>query len=279
MSYRRLETRDGDCFYREEGAGEPILLLHCSSGSSGGWRPIIDRLAGDYRALAPDLLGYGRNACWPRGAALEQDSELAIVDALLDVAGEPVHLVGHSYGGTVALNAAKRFPQHVATLSLIEPVAFQLLRSADEPDGWREIAALAARHISFVAEGRDMAAAEAFITYWMGQAAWQQMPEATRDSVVRTMPKVSAEWGLLFGAEDDLDAIANIGASTLLVCGGRTRTPARRVIEILRSALPDARHLEIEDAGHMSPLSHPMAVADAIRDHVGSIPRRRSTAA
>jgi pimeloyl-ACP methyl ester carboxylesterase len=93
------------------------------------------------------------------------------------------------------------------------------------------------------------------------------------------MPKVAAEWGLLFAAEDDLDAIANIGASTLLVCGGRTRKPARRVIEILRSALPDARYLEIEDAGHMSPLSHPMAVADAIRCHVGSVLCQRGTTA
>ena len=279
MTYHRLETKEGDRFYREAGAGEPIVLLHCSSGSSGAWPPVMNHLGQDYRVLVPDLLGYGRSAPWPRDAVLAPDGELGAVEALLDVAGRPAHLVGHSYGGTVALHAARRFPRQVASLTLIEPVAFQLLRRADEPDGWREIAALAERHVALVGEGRDAAAAEAFVTYWMGPKAWQQMPDAARDSAVRTAAKVAAEWRLMFAAEDDRDAIAEIGAPTLLICGGRTRTPARRVVEVLRRALPHALHHEIAGAGHMSPLTHPADIAEAIRRHVDSInPRRRSAA-
>src|SRR5215831_4592391 len=147
MTYRRLETREGDRFYREAGAGEPIMFLHCSAGSSSAWVPVMNHLGRDYRALAPDLLGYGRSAAWPGNAPLASDEELGVLEALLNVVGRSVHLVGHSYGGTVALNAARRFPQRIASLTLIEPVAFQLLRIADEPDGWREIAALAERHL------------------------------------------------------------------------------------------------------------------------------------
>jgi pimeloyl-ACP methyl ester carboxylesterase len=279
MTYHRLETKEGDRFYREAGAGEPIVLLHCSSGSSGTWAPVMNHLGQDYRVLAPDLLGYGRTAPWPREAPLGPDAELEVVEALLDVAGRPAHMVGHSYGGTVALRAARRFPRQVASLTLIEPVAFQLLRRADEPDGWREIAALAERHLVLVGEGRDAAAAEAFLTYWAGPKAWQQMPDAARDSAVRTAAKVAAEWRLMFAAEDDLDAVAGIGAPMLLICGGRTRTPARRVVEILRRGLPHALHHEIADAGHMSPLTHPADIAEAIRRHVVSIsPQRRSAA-
>jgi pimeloyl-ACP methyl ester carboxylesterase len=279
MTYHRLETKEGDRFYREAGAGEPIVLLHCSSGSSGTWTPVMNHLGQDYRVLAPDLLGYGRTAPWPREAPLGSDAELEVVEALLDVAGRPAHIVGHSYGGTVALRAARRFPGQVASLTLIEPVAFQLLRRADEPDGWREIAALAERHLVLVGEGRDAAAAETFLTYWAGPKAWQRMPDAARDSAVRTAAKVAAEWRLMFAAEDDLDAVAGIGAPMLLICGGRTRTPARRVVEILRRGLPHALHHEIADAGHMSPLTHPADIAEAIRRHVVSIsPQRRSAA-
>jgi pimeloyl-ACP methyl ester carboxylesterase len=49
------------------------------------------------------------------------------------------------------------------------------------------------------------------------------------------------------------------------------------VVEVLRQALPHARHCAIADAGHMSPLTHPAAVADAIRSHLASVdlqPRR-----
>jgi pimeloyl-ACP methyl ester carboxylesterase len=279
MTYHRLETIEGDRFYREAGAGEPIVLLHCSSGSSGAWAPVMNHLGQDYRVLAPDLLGYGRNAPWPRGAPLGADAELGVVEALLDVAGRPTHLVGHSYGGTVALNAARRYPRRVASLTLIEPVAFHLLRRADEPDGWREIAALAERHLALVGEGRDAAAAEAFVTYWTGPQAWQQMPDAARDSAVRTAAKVAAEWRLMFAAEDDLEAIAGIEAPTLLIRGGRTRAPAGRVVEVLRRALPHALHHEIADASHMSPLTHPAAVAEVIRRHVESTNTQRRSAA
>jgi pimeloyl-ACP methyl ester carboxylesterase len=279
MTYHRLETKEGERFYRKAGAGEPILLLHCSSGSSATWLPVMNYLAQDYHVLAPDLLGYGRCAPWPRDAVLTPDAELGVVDVLLDAAARPVHLVGHSYGGTIALNAARRYPRQVASLSLIEPVAFQLLRRADEPDAWGEITALAEGHLALVREGRDAAAAEAFVTYWTGSKAWQQMPDAARDSVVRSAAKVAAEWRLMFALGDDHKAIAAIDIPTLLICGGRTRMPARRVVEILRQALPHARHLEIADAGHMSPLSHPTAVAVAIGRHGRSInPRRRSAA-
>jgi pimeloyl-ACP methyl ester carboxylesterase len=278
MTYHRVKTREGDRFYREAGAGEPIVLLHCSAGSSGAWVPVMNQLGRDYRVLAPDLLGYGRSAPWRRDAPLTSDGELGVLEALLDVAARPVHLVGHSYGGSVALSAARRFPPRIASLTLIEPVAFQLLRSADEPDGWREIAGLAERHLAFVRGGCDAAAAEAFVTYWSGPNAWQQMPHTARDGAVGSAAKVAAEWLLMFAAEDDLDEIG-IEAPTLLVCGGRTRTPARRVVEILRQALPHARHHEIVDAGHMSPLTHPECIADAIQRHVSAVNPRRLSAA
>ena len=179
-------------------------------------------------------------------------ASLQLLTSLLDACGEPAHLVGHSYGGTVALNAVRRFPRRVASLTLIEPVAFPLLRNADELNDWREVAALAEQHIALTAQGHDIEASRAFITYWMGSAAWQQMPEVMRDSIVQTIPKVAAEWRLMFALHDDLDTIAGIHTPTLLICGGRTRKPARRVMEKIRSALPEAHYLEIPDAGHMS---------------------------
>jgi pimeloyl-ACP methyl ester carboxylesterase len=83
----------------------------------------------------------------------------------------------------------------------------------------------------------------------------------------------------MFAAEDDLEVIAGIGAPTLLICGGRTRRPAQRVVEVLRRALPHAHYREIADAGHMSPLTHPAAVAEAIRGHLDSANAQRRSAA
>ncbi|MFX5150035.1 hypothetical protein ABTD04_20665, partial [Acinetobacter baumannii] len=87
------------------------------------------------------------------------------------------------------------------SLTLIEPVAFHLLRRAGEPDGWGEIAALAERHIGLTQDGRDAAAADMFLSYWMGPQA-AHLPEASRDTAVRTAAKVAAEWQLMFDAAD-----------------------------------------------------------------------------
>ena len=58
----------------------------------------------------------------------------------------------------------------------------------------------------------------------MGSAAWQQMPEAMRDSIVQTIPKVAAEWRLMFAVHDDLDTIAGSIPRLCLFAAG-TRKP------------------------------------------------------
>jgi pimeloyl-ACP methyl ester carboxylesterase len=272
MTYHSIETENrGTCFYLDTGSGTPVLLLHCGSASGEAWMPVIKSLGPNYRALAPDLLGYGKNPPWPADASVTPESELPAIAALLERAGEPVHLVGHSYGGAIALTAAQRFPGRFASLALVEPVGFQLLKAADEPDGWREIASLAERHNGLVAEGKYAEAADLFMSYWIGSAAWQRTPQFTRDNIARTMTKTAAEWKMMFAMDSELRSIAAIDIPALLICGGRTRKPVRKVVELLRKTLPHARYAEIADAGHMSPLTHSGVVADAIRMHIGSV--------
>src|SRR3546814_8229080 len=82
----------------------------------------------------PDLRGYGATEGWSGRAPMRLADEAALVRALAEEAGEPVHLVGHSYGGAVALMAALHFPEAIASLTLIEPVAFFLLRARSASD-------------------------------------------------------------------------------------------------------------------------------------------------
>lgn len=267
MAYHQLKTKEGNRFYREVGNGEPVVLLHCSAGSSSAWLPVIDHFNQRYHAQAPDLLGYGCTVVWPRDRKLGQDDELGVVEALMERARRPVHLVGHSYGGAIALRAAVRFRPLIASLTLIEPVAFHLLRRAQDQRGWNEIAALAERHMALVQEGRDATAADAFLSYWMGPMA-AHLPDASREAAARSAAKVASEWRLMFEAEDDHAAIAEIDVPTLLISGGRTRAPARQVIELLRKAMPAALHHELKDAGHMSPLTHPAEVAELVGGHI-----------
>jgi len=122
--------------FAETGRGETVVLLHASASSGAQWRSLTDCLQRRWHVLAPDFHGYGRTDPWPEPALPGLGDAAALVDAILGRGTERIHLVGHSYGGAVALRLASDRPARLLSLTLIEPVAFHLLGRA--PDGTRE---------------------------------------------------------------------------------------------------------------------------------------------
>src|SRR5262249_36585534 len=109
----------------DAGEGEPVVLLHSSGMSGAQWRRTVEPLAaGGLRPIVPDLLGSGRSAPWPDGEPFRFELDVEVVGRLLRRVGRPVHLVGHSYGGHVALRAATLAPDRVLSLALYDPVSF-----------------------------------------------------------------------------------------------------------------------------------------------------------
>jgi pimeloyl-ACP methyl ester carboxylesterase len=259
-----LFARETTLAYTDDGAGPPVILVHGSASSRGQWRALALRLVPRYRVLAPDLHGYGGTPLPPTLSALTIDDEVALVDALVDLAAEEVHLVGHSYGGALCLRGASLRPERVRTLTLIEPTAFHLLRLAGERAAWEEIERLATRHIVLAAAGELEACAELFLTYWGGPELWRQSPPDLRERIVATMPKIAQEWRMVFDVADPYDHLAASGLPVLLVRGAETTHPARTVVELLRDRFAAHAFVEIEGAGHLAPLTHPEPVNAAI---------------
>src|SRR5690349_5114417 len=87
----------------------------------------MERLAGSFRVLACDMSGCGRSPAFPAHLPYTLDEEVAFLDPAFESAGDSFHLVGHSYGGAVALKAALRHRGRLQSLTLFEPVLFSLL--------------------------------------------------------------------------------------------------------------------------------------------------------
>jgi pimeloyl-ACP methyl ester carboxylesterase len=266
-----ITVRNLDVFYRDEGEGPPVLLGHSSTGSSGQWRNLIERMADRYRLLAPDHLGYGRTSSH-RGAVSLVEDELAIIAALVDLADEPVHLVGHSYGGSLLARTAVRLPGKVRSLTLIEPTLFYLLQAFGREAEHQEIKAVADRVVHYVDAGDPAEASRGFIGYWVGDGAFEQMDERTQEGIVRGMAKLRSEWPEAFEPHDaKADALAALQVSVQLICATDTTSAARSVIDILRAIWPQALYREIAGAGHMSPVTHPDAVNLAIATFIDDV--------
>ena len=117
------------------GAGAPMVLLHCSGSSAAQWRDLGAILARDFHIAAPDSYGCGSTGAWPGRRPIRLADHAHMVAEVVRAHGYPVHLVGHSFGGAVALRLALDFPELLRSLVLIEPVSFQLLRGGEPADG------------------------------------------------------------------------------------------------------------------------------------------------
>ena len=153
------------------------------------WRSLVDYLAGRFRILTPDLPGYG-NLGMPEVSG-PLGPELAAVAALAAHAGRPVHIVGHGFGGVVALEAARRMPELVRSLTLIEPAAFHLLDRTAQGDGalGREIDALTGRVCADIAWDDPEGAAARIVDYWSGCGAWARTSAGLREFLLACLPQ------------------------------------------------------------------------------------------
>ena len=253
-----LQVQGTPVEFVEQGTGEPVLLLHSSGSSSAQWRSLAERLAARYRVIAPDLYGYGGTGAWPGLGAFTLKDEAQIVLALLRRAGEPAHLVGHSYGGAAALHVARQHADCVRTLTLIEPVAFHLLRDR------RGLDAAALAQISAVAEGVSRALASGdylgglgrFVDYWSGAGAWDGIPAAKRAPLAIRLPKVALDFHATLNEPARLEHFRALAAPTLLIRGADSPLPTRRICERLAAVLPQVQTRIVEGAGHMCPVTH-----------------------
>lgn len=260
-------------YFREAGSGPGVVCIHCNASSSSQWRPLMDRLAPRHRVLAPDTHGAGRGPAWPTDQTLTLRDEVALLEPVFARAGAPFALVGHSYGGAVALLAALRRPERVHALVLYEPTLFALIDAQrPAPNDADGIRATVTRCVAALAAADRSAAAEAFIDYWMGAGAWSAKPEPQRSAIEAAMLNVHG-WGrALFDEPTPLAAFRALDMPVLLMQGSDTTPSARAVSTLLARTLPRVETLTLRGLGHMGPITHPGEVDTAIEDFLRRYP-------
>lgn len=241
-------------------AREPIMLLHASASGAAQWRACA-RLLDQRRVALPELFGYGATPAWPGPGAPTLADEATPLAAHIESLGRPVHVVGHSYGGAVALRLAHDHPRLVSRMTLIEPVAFQLLRD-DEPELFAEVAAVAAA----VRFNPPAFAMEWFVDYWNGRGAWWRLRPEVRAALCRQAATVGLNFETTMTEPTTLADCARTRTPTRVLRGTESPAPVRRIAELLARAMPNARLETVAGGGHMLPLTHPAVVAGATVD-------------
>lgn len=261
---RRVHWREAG-----EGAGRPVLLAHCSLAHSGLWKPVMAALPGR-RTLAPDMPAHGRSEPPPEGVSLQAHA-VAACRTIAEAEGGPLHLVGLSLGGAVLGRLAVAEPGLCASLTLIEPVFFHLLRETD-PDAFAANEATMEEVTPAIAAGDYRAGARAFMEGWGMQGKFDSMDEAGQAHAARCLRHLGRDFDMVTGTppgQVTLEDLAGLTMPVMLVSGETTQPPAAALCDLVHAAIPGARRAVVPGAGHLSPVSHPEVVTALLREFWG----------
>lgn len=268
---KRIALGDVELAYNEVVAGErPFVLLHGLTGHRDDFRTRMPDLADLGRLLAPDLRGHGDFTRTGRPETFTFPQLNADLVALLDAWEiERCDLLGHSFGGMLALRFVLEHPDRVDSLILMDTAPFS--PESYTPDMFEKAGAIAvARGMGFLQElvekatkqREDLSPSERHIEDW-GDAYWPHH----RLRYISMDPVAYRALGLAMAEQESVvERLGEIGCpATVLV--GADDVDFLKGTDALDSGIPGAERVTIPDAGHHPHVENPGAWLAAVRGH------------
>jgi pimeloyl-ACP methyl ester carboxylesterase len=262
-----IDSGRGSIDYDECGDGPTVVLVPGSCSTGTAWRPIIAQWENGFRCVTTSLLGYGGTA--ERRTAVDADiaHEAEVLEAVIRRASCPVHLVGHSFGGLVALAVALRNRVKLLSLAIIEAPAAGLLRSLGEHEHYRAFRAMTQSYFAAFHAG-EKAAIGSMIDFYGGAGTFAAWPQRVRSYAVETTGVNILDWAGAYGFQPTLASLAKIEVPTLVVRGGASHPAVLRANELLGHCMQKASVVTLAGAAHFMISTHAEEVAWMIAHHV-----------
>lgn len=248
--------------------GTQVMALHCSGSDQSQWQHLGERLHHQISLILPDLAGPDAEVSGWSMSTYSLAHEAKPLIARLRQYSSPTHLVGHSYGGAVALHIAKHHPELVASLCLYEPTMFSVLNRtvSEDVDLFEEIKTLAKSIRDSIEEGYPGFAAQLFSDFWGGLGSWQALHRDRRAALTDWIPKCPLDFGALLFEPDE--GYQQVKCPSTLIVGSQTQRQTKRISELLAMELSDVRLVEVEGVGHLGPFIFRDKVAEIVKEHL-----------
>jgi pimeloyl-ACP methyl ester carboxylesterase len=248
-----------------------VMLLHSSGSTARQWHALAEHLQPRYRTLPVEFHGHGDRPAWDDASPMTLADDAELVVPLLERLGG-AHLVGHSYGGAVALKVATMRPGLVRSVAAYEPVLFRALR--DNPLcalEMQQVLAVAQWMRARLANSNPSTAARRFVEYWSGADAWRYLPPDRQLAISRRMHSVLRHFDALFDEPFVPADLARLEIPMLFLTGAETVAATKRIAYLLKRALPHAQHDVLPSMGHMGPITHAAPFNQRIEQFLNSL--------
>jgi pimeloyl-ACP methyl ester carboxylesterase len=237
-----------------------VVLVHGSLDRSASFARVRRRLD-DLHTVVYDRRGYHRSRqVQPLNTTLDGHVE----DLLGVIGGRPAVVIGHSYGGDIALGAALRGggPSTILSVAAYEPPMPWL-------PGYRPSGPTGGGRPADPPTDPDQAAAvaERFFRRMVGDTAWERLPDAAKAARRADGPALEAELAAIRVAEAPFDVSA-LSIPATFGCGGNSASRHRYAVAWLVEHTPGAQLVEIPGASHGAHLTHPDGFAAMVRTAV-----------
>ena len=251
-----------DIFYREEGSGQAVILVHSLGTSSTIWDTTIAALKGNYRVIAMDCRGHGRstNRTGFNVEAIASDV-LCVADAL---GVSRFHFVGISMGGLFGLTAYARAPERIVSLTLADSYATAGAGAADRLASTRQ-----------VFESTPMRTfAEDYVKNtlmpWTVRTVYDEMVNIiagmTAKNYLQTLEAILTT--------DVTPQLASVCVPTLIIVGENDQRTPISVSENLKASITNAQVYVVPKAGHLAVLDQPKVFNDKLFEFLDGIQQR-----
>jgi pimeloyl-ACP methyl ester carboxylesterase len=227
-------------------------------------------LQDDHKVIAIDMLEWGGTLGWPGPYEDLLEDEAALVHEITKGLCDEIHLVGHSYGGTVSYHLAMSAPDKIKSLTLIEPMLGWILDPEVDTQNYDEILGVAQNFWDQYSIGKPEEGIKNYFDYWNGEGSWKALDKGLSDYILAGAKKNFYEFKAIFEGGKGLAAPESFMKPTLLVGGAQSNRPPLRVLEILENRLPYVSKHLIEGAAHMSPITHGDQVNQIIKAFVAA---------
>lgn len=272
-----ISFRDWTIAYTERGRGDTLLFLHNGGTSHHIWTRVTEQLSERYRTIAIDLLGYGESSKPGRNYTMDVyvDMVRTVLDAL-DI--ERVFLVGNCMGSAISLHFAKRYPERVRALVLINPLTERTFSK-----GWLA-GVLKARQLSPTLVGgayRKLSSirlptwtARSSLAFQLGKRGRQE--KIHHDDALKALHSSDGQLRSMLEVLADIDAYAAIEQPgftddlppILTIWGEANRVLSAKAGQALNQTLRPTDSCTIADCGHLVMMEAPKEVAAYIKDFI-----------
>ncbi len=249
-------------------ASLPIVFLHGSFANSQSWKKIRKLLGDQATTCAVDLPGHGK--C-PGPDDYDAPSIISEFNAIkVQLAGkinceDGVHLVGHSYGGVVALSAAMTGALPVKQLTLFEPVDVSVFPVFGEAEAAKQIDEFVNGYLTAYASG-EKNVFKRVIDFWGGAGSYDQLPDHIVEHMISLTQDNIRHWHLCKVNGKSIEEYQSFNIPVTLVHGSGSNDVAKTICSSLHRNLPQRALYEIKGASHFMITSHARESAEILEE-------------